>query len=51
MISPLVYGYTANTGGVRDNIALAILVAWFAIRSDDAMTAAKKHPAPNAPAH
>lgn len=50
MISPLVYGYTANTGGLGDNIVLAILVAGFAICSDDAITAAKKHPPPSAPA-
>jgi hypothetical protein len=51
MISPLVYGYTSNTGGVGDNIALAILTAWFAIWSDDAMIAARKRPPPSAPAH
>jgi len=51
MISPLVYGYTVNTSGVGDNIALAILIAWFAICSDDAMIAAKKHPPPSAHAH
>jgi prepilin signal peptidase PulO-like enzyme (type II secretory pathway) len=51
MISPLVYGYTGNIGGVVDNIALAILVAGFAICSDGAMTAAKKHPPPRAHAH
>ena len=48
MISPLVYGYTANTGGVGDNIVLAILIAAFAICSDDAMIAAKKRPSPSA---
>ena len=51
MVSPLVFGYTANIGGLGDNIALAILVAWFAICSDGAMIAAKKHPPPGAPAH
>lgn len=51
MISPLVFGYTANIGGLRDNLVLGILVAWSAICSDDAMIAAKKHPPPGAPAH
>lgn len=51
MISPLVYGYTANTGSVGNNIVLGVLVAWFAICSDDAMIAAKTHPPPSAPAH
>lgn len=51
MISPLLFGYTANIGGFRDNLALGILVAWFAICSDDAIIAARKHPPPSAHAH
>ncbi len=50
MISPLVYGYTANTGGLEDNLVLAILIAAFAICSDGATTG-EKHPPPSAPAH
>lgn len=42
-ISPLVYGYTANTSGVGDNIVLAVLVAGFAVSSDDAKIAAKQN--------
>ncbi len=51
MISPLVFGYIENIGGLRDNLVLAILIAWFAICSDDAMTAARKHQPPGAPTH
>jgi hypothetical protein len=51
MISPLVYGYTANTGGLEDNLVLALLIAAFAICSDGATTAGEKHPPPSAPAH
>ena len=42
MISPVVYGYTVNAGGVGDNLILAILVAAFAICSDGAKTAGEK---------
>jgi hypothetical protein len=51
MISPLVYGYTANTGGLGDNLILAILIAAFAICSDGAATAGQKHQPPGAPVH
>jgi hypothetical protein len=51
MISPVVYGYTANTGGVGDNMILAILIAAFAICSDGARTAGEKCPPPSEPAH
>jgi SPW repeat len=51
MISPLVYGYTANTGGLGDNVILAILIAAFAVCSDGAATAGEKRPPPSAPAH
>ncbi len=51
MISPLVYGYTANTGGLGDNLVLAVLIAALAIYSDGAVTAEEKHPPPSAHAH
>lgn len=51
MISPVVYGYTANAGGLGDNLILAILVAAFAICSDGARTAGEESPPPSAPAH
>lgn len=51
MISPVVYGYTANAGGLGDNVILAVLIAAFAICSDGARTAAEKQPPPSAPAH
>jgi hypothetical protein len=54
MICPLVYGYTANTGGLGDNLILAILIAGFAIYSDGAARAGQNvqqtHPPPGAPA-
>jgi hypothetical protein len=50
MISPLVYGYTANNWGLGDNMILAMLIAGFAICSDGAATAVQKQPPPNAPA-
>jgi hypothetical protein len=51
MISPLVFGYIENTSALGDNIFIAILITGFAICSDDAMIAAKKHPPPSAHAH
>jgi hypothetical protein len=51
MISPVVYGYTANTAGLGDNLLLAILIAAFAICSDGAATAGRKDPPPGAAAH
>ncbi len=51
MISPVMYEYTANTGGLGDNLILAILIAAFAICSDGARTDGEKHPPPSAPAH
>jgi hypothetical protein len=51
MISPVVYGYTANAGGLADNLILAILVSAFAICSDGARTAGEMCPPPSAPAH
>jgi hypothetical protein len=51
MISPLVYGYTANPGGLGDNLILAILISAFAICSDGATTAGENHRPPSAPVH
>jgi hypothetical protein len=51
MISPLVHGYTANSGGLGDNLILAILIAAFAICSDGAAGAGQTHPPPGAPEH
>jgi hypothetical protein len=50
MISPVVFGYTANTGGLVDNLILTILIAAFSICSDGARTAVEKRPPPSAPA-
>jgi SPW repeat-containing protein len=47
MISPLVYGYTANRGALVDNMVLGVAIAAFAIWSEDASTAEKnrnQHP-------
>jgi hypothetical protein len=46
MIPPLVYGSTANAGGLMDHILLAILIATFAICSDGATRTGEKHPPP-----
>ena len=51
MISPVVYGYTANTGGLGDNLILAVLIAAFSIRADGARIAGERRPPPSAPAH
>jgi SPW repeat-containing protein len=51
MISPLVYGYTANRGGLGDNLILAVLIAALSICADGARTAGEKRPPTNAPAH
>jgi hypothetical protein len=51
MIAPVVYGYTANTAGLVDNLILAVLIAAFAICSDDARVAGEKRPSPSGPAH
>jgi hypothetical protein len=48
--SPWVYGYAANSGGVRDNVILGILIAALAIRSGGTSMAEERHP-PGAPAH
>jgi SPW repeat len=51
MLSPLVYGYAANIGGFGDNLVLAILIAAFAICSDEAAAIGEKHLPPSAPVH
>lgn len=51
MLSPLVYGYGANIGGFGDNLVLAILIAAFAIGSDEAAGVGEKQPPPSGPLH
>jgi hypothetical protein len=49
-ISPLVYGYTANTGSLLDNVILAVLIAAFAICSDGAVAGGQKSRPPDSAA-
>jgi hypothetical protein len=51
LISPLRYGYSANTAGFVDNLVLAVLIAALAISGDAATTAAEKDPSLIAPMH
>jgi SPW repeat len=48
---PVVFGYTANAGGVGDNMILAVLIAALSICADGARTAGEQRPPPHAPAH
>ena len=48
--SPWVYGYSANVGGVRDNVILGVVIAVLAIWSWSATIAEQKH-RPDASAH
>jgi hypothetical protein len=51
LISPLRYGYSANTAGFVDNLVLALLIAALAISGDAATTAAEKGSSLTAPTH
>jgi hypothetical protein len=50
IVSPWVYGYSANVGAVRDNLLLGVAIATLAIWSGSATFFGENHP-PGARAH
>jgi hypothetical protein len=51
LICPVVYGYTANLGGVLDNVILGVAIASLAVWSEAASTAQQNQHPPRASAH